>query len=105
MKEMELNMEEKYIEKIIVAEQRSKSNTKRLDTLESKLDNIYELTVSVKEIATEMKAMREDVNKIDKRVVEIENKPAKKLDSIWGYIIGGLIGAIITFLTIKLGLK
>ena len=61
--------------------------------------------MSVKEIATEMKAMREDVNKIDKRVVEIENKPAKKLDSIWGYVIGGLIGAIITFLTIKLGLK
>ena len=45
-------MEEKYIEKIVEAEQRSKSNTKRLDTLESKLDNIYELTVSVKEIVT-----------------------------------------------------
>lgn len=98
-------MEEKYIEKIVEAEQRSKSNTKRLDSLENKLDNIYELTVSVKEIATEMKAMREDVNKIDKRVVDIENKPSKKMDQIWGYIVGGLIGAIITFLAVKLGLK
>ena len=98
-------MEEKYIEKIVEAEQRSKSNTKRLDSLENKLDNIYELTVSVKEIATEMKAMREDVNKIDKRVVDIENKPSKKMDQIWGYIVGGLIGALITFLAIKLGLK
>ena len=52
-----------------------------------------------------MKAMREDVNKIDKRVVDIENKPSKKMDQIWGYIVGGLIGALITFLAIKLGLK
>ena len=93
------------IEKVAHLEEREKSNTKRIDVVENKVENIYDLTLSVREIATEMKAMREDVNKIDKRVVEIENKPAKKLDSIWGYVIGGLIGAIITFLTIKLGLK
>lgn len=98
-------MEEKYIEKIQSNEDRSKTNSKRLDAFERKLDNIYDLTISVKEIATEMKAMRTDVNKIDKRVLEIENQPVKRMNSIWGYIIGGLIGALITFLTVKLGLK
>lgn len=98
-------MEEKYIVKIQANEDRSINNSKRLDAFEHKLDNIYDLTISVKEIATEMKAMRTDVNKIDKRVLEIENQPIKRMNSIWGYIVGGLIGAIITFVAIKLGLK
>ena len=76
-------MEEKYIEKLIETEQRSKSNTKRLDALEEKVEDIHSLTLSVREIATEMKAMREDVNKIDKRVLAIEDKPNKKMDTLW----------------------
>lgn len=98
-------MEEKYIEKIIETEQRSKSNTKRLDEHDKKIDDIHNLTIAVKEIATEMKAMREDVNKIDKRVLAIEDKPSKRMDLIWGYIVSTLIGGIIGFVLFKLGLK
>lgn len=98
-------MEDKYIEKIIETEQRSKSNTKRLDSLEEKVEDIHNLTLSVKEIATEMKMMREDMNKIDKRVMAIEDKPSKKMDQLWGYIVGGFVGAIITFIAVKLGMK
>ena len=98
-------MEEKYIENLIETEQRSKSNTKRLDSLEEKVEDIHNLTLSVKEIATEMKMMREDMNKIDKRVMAIEDKPSKKMDQLWGYIVGGFVGAIITFIAVKLGLK
>lgn len=98
-------MEDKYIEKIIETESRSKSNTKRLDGLAEKVEDIHNLTLSVREIATEMKAMREDMNKIDKRVMAIEDKPSKKMDQIWGYVVGGLIGAVITFIAVQLGLK
>lgn len=98
-------MEDKYIEKIIETESRSKSNTKRLDGLAEKVEDIHNLTLSVREIATEMKAMREDMNKIDKRVMAIEDKPSKKMDQIWGYVVGGLIGAVITFVAVQLGLK
>lgn len=98
-------MDTKYIEKIVSTEERAKSNTKRLDDLVPKIENIYELTVSIKEIATEMKAMREDVNKIDNRVSLIEDKPSKKMDMLWGYICSAVVGAFITFLLVKLGLK
>lgn len=98
-------MEEKYIEKIIETESRSKSNTKRLDGLEEKVEDIHNLTLAVKEIATEMKMMREDMNKIDKRVVAIEEKPSKKLDQIWGYIVGSVIGGVIAYCLVRLGLK
>ena len=74
-------MEDNYIQKLIETEQRSKSNMHRLDKMEDIIQNIYDLTSSVKEIVTEMKAMREDVNKIDSRVIAIEEKPKKNWDT------------------------
>lgn len=43
------------IEKVAHLEEREKSNTKRIDVVENKVENIYDLTLSVREIATEMK--------------------------------------------------
>lgn len=106
-------MEKEYIEKMVETEQRSKSNTKRLDEhdlkfkeVDSKLEDIHELTYSIKEIATEVKLMREDVNKLDTRVGNIEKEPAQDykdikkairnqiICTIAGTIIGGLIALI-----------
>ncbi len=98
-------MDKQEIERLVEVEQRSKSNTKRLDNLESKVDDIHNLTLSVREIATEMKAMREDMNNIDKRVLAIEDKPNKKLDSMWGYIVSAIISGLIVFLFVKLGMR
>ena len=44
----------KVVERLVENEQRSKSNSKRLDSIENKVENIYDLTLSVREIATEM---------------------------------------------------
>lgn len=106
-------MEKEYIERIVETEQRSKSNTKRLDEhdakfkdVDNKLEDIHELTYSIKEIATEVKLMREDVNKLDTRVGNIEKEPAQDykdtkkairnqiICTIAGAIIGGLIALI-----------
>lgn len=83
---------------------RSKSNTKRLDKLEMTINNIYDLTVSVKEIAMELKAMREDMNKIDNRVVAIETKPSKRWEGIVDKIIYTIIGIILAFIFSKIGM-
>src|SRR5574344_2111156 len=88
-------MEDNYIQKLIETEQRSKSNTHRLEKVEDTLQNIYDLTSSVKEIAIEMKAMREDVNKIDNRVIAIEEKPAKNWDNLISTIITAIVSAIV----------
>lgn len=71
-------MEKEELERLVETEQRSKSNTKRLDKLELKVDDIHNLALSVQAIATEMKAMREDMTNIDNRVLAIEAKPSKK---------------------------
>lgn len=74
-------------ERLARCEESSKQAHKRIDTLEHKVENIYDLTTSVKEIAVEMKAMREDMNKIDSRVQAIEEKPSKNWDKIINIII------------------
>lgn len=80
-------MDEKYIQKIIENEQRSKSNTYRIDELENEQKNERDLIVSVKELATEVKHMREDVSKMDSRLTNIETKPAKRWEQIISLII------------------
>lgn len=98
-------MDRADIERLKEVEDRSKSNTHRLDTLEPKVEDIHNLTISVREIATETRLMRQDMNKIDKRVIAIEEKPKKRLDQIIGYILSGVIGILIGYVAIRLGLK
>lgn len=83
---------------------RSKSNTKRLNNLDLKIENMYQLTMSVKEIALELKAMREDMNKIDDRVLAIETKPAKRWEGIVDKIIFTILGIVIAFIFSKIGM-
>ena len=73
-------MEEK--ERLVAVEERSKSNTKRLDKLENEIGEIKELTIAVKEIAMETKATREDVNDMNTRLKVVEEKPAKRWDDL-----------------------
>lgn len=80
-------MDERYIQKIIENEQRSKSNSHRIDDLENEQKNERDLIVSVKELATEVKHMREDVSKMDSRLTNIETKPAKRWEQIISLII------------------
>lgn len=98
-------MKKEELERLVEADQRSKSNTKRLDKLELKVDDIHNLALSVQAMATEMKAMREDMTNIDNRVLAIEAKPSKKLDSIWGFVVSAFVGGVIAFIFVKLGMK
>lgn len=98
-------MNKEEIERLVEIEQRSKSNTKRIDTLEERVEDIHSLTLSVREMATEVKIMRQDMNKMDSRVITLEQRPSKKLDQIWGYIVAAVIGGAISYIFLKLGLK
>ena len=90
------------IEKVAHLEEREKSNTKRIDVVENKVENIYDLTLSVREIATEMKAMREDQNKMNERLKIIEEKPIKDYEDtkkqVKGKVISFVTGIIFCFL-------
>lgn len=60
-----------------------------------RLDNLEGLVESVHIIATETKAMREDVNDITQRVDEIERRPSKRYETIITAVITAVIGIIV----------
>lgn len=68
-------------------------------------DKINSIAVSTEKLATEMKFMREEQNKLDSRVKNIEEKPVKRYDSvvtnIINLIVGAIVGAIIALITKK----
>ena len=75
-------MEEKYIQMLVEASQSAKSAHHRLDKIETDIGEIKELTIAVKEIAMETKATREDVNDMNSRLKDVENKPAKNWENL-----------------------
>lgn len=68
-----------------------------LKSVHHRLDNLEKLTESVHIIATELKAMREDVNDITERVDEIERRPQKRYDTIITAVITTVIGIFIGY--------
>lgn len=67
----------------------------RIDDLEEELKSNRELTSAVKEIATEVKYMREEQTNMNKRIRAIEEKPSKNWEKVTTTIIGTIVGALV----------
>lgn len=67
----------------------------RLTTLEDSVRQINELVASVKVLATQMESMATEQRKMGDRLDAIEEKPAKRWDTVISGIISGVIGILI----------
>lgn len=94
-----------YEHRLTEVEQRSKSNTHRLEEHEKKLDDITDLVLSVKELAMETKHMREDLNETIQRLSKLESKDADKWDKFKWLIIAGIITIVLGYLAVSIGIK
>lgn len=97
---MEINIEHRLTE----VEDRSKSNTKRLDDMEKRQDNLDDLVGTVKVLADREERIESDVREIKTDLKEVTNKPAKRWDNLVTQVIGILIAAVVGFLLAKIGL-
>lgn len=88
---MEINIEHRLTE----VEDRAKSNTKRLDEVEKRQDNLDQLVSSVAVMAKEQEHIKSDVSEIKTDVRTIMDKPAKRWDNIVEKIIWAVLAAII----------
>ena len=97
------------IEKVAHLEEREKSNTKRINEIEAEVKENRELTIAVKEIATEMKHLREEQNKMNERLKIIEEKPIKDYEEtkkqVKGKVISFITGIVLTAIAFGLGLS
>lgn len=98
-------MNEKDIEhRLTEVEERSKSNSHRLDEMEKRQDNLDELVGTVKLLAFREEAVEKDVKEIKSDVKSLTSKPAKRWDSLVTQLITILVAAIAGFVLAQIGL-
>lgn len=86
-------------------EERSKSNTKRLNEHDEEIKENSALIGAIKELATETKYMREDLNETIERLNKLESKDGDKWDKFKWLIVAGTVTLVLGFIAVQLGLK
>ena len=84
---------EDIIKAITETEQRSKSNSHRIQNLEQNAKLMGKMVTAIEVLATQQKTVAEQVDKIDRKVTKIEQSPLKKLSAVIGYILAALCSA------------
>ena len=85
-------------------EQRSKSNTHRIDKLEEQQRQFNDLVSSVAVLAEKQSQIGDDVNSIKRELKSLAEKPAKRWDGIVDKIISTIIAAIMGYALARIGL-
>jgi len=97
-------MDLEHEKRLTETEQRSKSNTKRLDTVEKWQADFSDLISTVKVLANREERVEKDVGEIKEAVQEIKAKPGKRWDGVVDKFIFAIVGAVVTYLLLKLGI-
>lgn len=97
-------MDFEHERRLTEVESRSKSNTRRLDKLEESTEAINRLATSMEVMVVKQEEVAETVGKLDKKVTELESKPAKRWEKVVEKILTALAAAIAGFIIAKLGL-
>ena len=79
---------------VIKLDQRSKSNTKRLDRLEKTTEAVQELATSVKLMAQSLDNMADEQKRQGERLEKLEQQPADR----WNTIIKTMLTAVVSAL-------
>ena len=98
-------MDMEHERRLTETEARSKSNTKRIDEMEEKQRDIADLVSSVKILADREVRVESDVKEIKDDVKELKGKPGKLWEGIVEKAIFTIVGGIIAYVLIKLGLQ
>lgn len=91
-------------DKLTKLEERSKSNSHRLDELEKRVTSNEELVTSVALLAQKQETIEGDIKEIKSTVKTIADKPGKRWDSIIDKVLLTVIGAIVLYMMAKLGI-
>ena len=89
--------------RLTTVEDRSKSNTKRIDDVEKKQDNLEELVTTVKVLAIREETVENDVKEIKSDVKSLKEVPAKRWNSVVEKLLLVAAGAVGAFVMSKLG--
>lgn len=92
------------IGRLSAVEQRSKSNSHRLEALEKQTEAVNHLATSVAVMAEKVESTGEKVDGLCIDVQEIKQKPGKRWETVVGQVISILIAAVFGYVLAHLGL-
>lgn len=97
-------MDFEHEERLTKVEERTKSNTHRIDDLEKRQDNLDELVGTVKVLAVREENVETDVKEIKNDVKSLTNKSGQRWDGLVDKIIMTIAAAIVGFILAKFGM-
>ena len=97
-------MNEEQIRILTECDQRSRSNTHRLDKLEQNYEALNRLTVSVETMGVKLARLDRTMQKLDARMGEQEAKPGRRWDGLVTTLIGVIVGAVMAVVFSQVGL-
>ena len=98
-------MDEKSIEhRLTEVEQRSKSNTKRLDKLEEYTEAINRMAISIEKMAVKQEDMNGSINKLSGDVETLKAEPGKRWKFVVEKAIYFVVAAMMGFVLARFGL-
>lgn len=96
-------MDFEHEKRLTEIEERSKSNSHRIDSLEKRQDNLDELVGTVKVLAVREENVESDVKEIKSDVKSLTGKSGKLWDGMVEKIIMIVVAAVIGFILAKIG--
>lgn len=98
-------MDEKDIEhRLTEVEERSKSNTHRIDEMERRQDNLDDLVSTVKVLVHREEVVENDVKEIKSDVKALSSKSGQKWDNFVDRIIWAVAAAVVAFILGRMGI-
>lgn len=101
MEDRDIDFEHRLTE----VEQRAKSNTIRINEHDQEIKENNNLISAIKELATEVKYMRADLNDTIERLNKLEGKDSDKWEKFKWLLVAGLVTIVLGSLAVQVGLK
>lgn len=97
-------MDLEHEKRLTEVENRSKSNTHRLEEVERRQDNLDKLVATVEVLAVKESNVENDVKEIKSDVKSLTSKPGQRWDNLVDKIILTVAAAVVGFLLAQIGL-
>ena len=97
-------MDLEHEQRLTAVEERSKSNSHRLNKLEESNEVISRLATSMEVMASKQEQVADTVDKLDGKVTALEGKPGKRWDNLVEKLIWAVVAAVAGFFLAQIGL-
>ena len=97
-------MDLEHEKRLAEVEQRSKSNSHRLDALEKQTEAVNHLATSVAVMAEKVETTGDKVDGLCNDVKELKAEPGKRWETVVKYVVGALCSAAVGYMLAGLGL-